>query len=233
MTPTLLITRPQPAADSFASAVIAALQEDVPVVISPALQIVPLDPGTIPAPAHVVFTSVHGVAQAVRLGVTKVPAWCVGDKTAAAARAAGFDATSAGGAANDLIALVIDRAPNGPMLHLAGRHHRGDIAAKLSQAGFQCTTIATYLQDLLPPTETAIALARGTKPVVAPVFSPRSSHILNGLEWHGPLHVIAISGAVAEEMAHMGCDTVQTASQPTEAAMITATARQLRAILDR
>ncbi len=233
MTPVLLITRPQPAAARFANAVQDALGEPVDVVVSPAFEIVPLDPGPIATPDYLIFTSANGVAQALRLGLPKVPAWCVGDKTAQCAQNSGFDAVSAGGAAADLIALIRTNDPQGRILHVAGQHTRGEIAPKLRAAGYDADKITTYAQSLLPPNKAMKTLARGTKPVVTPIFSPRSAHILVGLDWQGPIHAVALSDVVGEELVHIGCDTVAIAKRPTEAAMIDATCATLRALLDR
>ncbi len=233
MTPVLLISRPFAAAERFGKAVMAALDEDVPIVISPAFEVVPLDVASVPAHSQVIFTSANGVEQAARLGLPHGTAWCVGDKTAAAARDIGFDAISAGGSADDLVELLKERRPQGALLHVAGVHTRGDIRARLNSAGVNCISLTAYDQRLLQPNTAVIAAARGTNPIVAPVFSPRSAHILGGLDWTPPVHAIAISHQVADCVTDLGCDTVVTAQHPSEGAMIDATTATLRTILDR
>ena len=233
MKPVLLMTRPNPASERFARAVQDALGEPVDMVHAPAFEIVPLGPKVPESIAQVIFTSVNGVAQAVRLDLPKVTAWCVGDKTAAAARHAGFATETAGGNAEDLIALITTRRPKGRMAHIAGEHTRGDIEARLQSVGFDCVSVTAYSQRALAPTKAMLSLVGGTRSVVAPVFSPRSAHILTVPEWQGTLHAVVMSGAVAEELANLGCDTVTVAKQPTEAAMISATTALFRDLFDR
>ena len=85
MTPTLIITRPEPAGGSFASRVIASLGRDIPVIYSPAFRIAWLD-AVLPQTDNVIFTSQNGVVAAQRLDLPQTAtAWCVGDRTAKAA----------------------------------------------------------------------------------------------------------------------------------------------------
>lgn len=233
MTPILIITRPNGPDAPFARAVLNALGEDVPVIFAPAFSIVPL-PAKVPADiAHLIFTSVNGVAQADRLKLPRVTAWCVGDRTAEAACAAGFHAQSAGGDADALVEVILDHAPIGRLVHVAGLEALGDVAARLSAGGLSAQTIHAYRQQPCDPSDALVAASRGTNPAVAPVFSARSAAILAGLDWHGALNGVAISGNVAEVLADIGCDTVQTVKRPTEEVMIEGTVMVLRALLDR
>lgn len=124
---TLLVTRPQPEADRLAARLRAAGYE---ALVAPMMRIeragraVPAD---IQDADGVVFTSVNGVrAFAEDLTAPSVPAYCVGARTAEAARAAGFEtARSADGDAGDLIGLIrnLESAPRRLTLY------RGAVAA--------------------------------------------------------------------------------------------------------
>ena len=159
-----------------------------------------------------------------------LPAWCVGDKTAQTAQSAGFDARSAAGDSEDLVAMILsgDR-PSAPLIHLHGEHTRGDVAARLTAAGVPCQSLALYAQVPSKPTEAARDALSGETPVILPLFSPRSAAIMAGFGGlTAPLHIIAMSDAVAKEARVLDPDTLVVADQPTAAAMVAATARGLR-----
>ena len=89
---TLLLTRPRAQSEAFAAVLAAELPGRFRPVVSPILEIVPL-----PAPLDLdglqglIFTSANGVEQfAARSPDRSLPAWCVGEMTAAAARRAGL-----------------------------------------------------------------------------------------------------------------------------------------------
>lgn len=211
MDPILIITRPAPAGPRFAEAVTVALGSPVTVIQVPAFRIVPLS-AMVPQVPHLVFTSVNGVMAAPDM--PGAVAWCVGAATAKAARARGFVTEVAEGDAEALIALILSRRPEGAMLHLAGRHRRGQVAERLTEAGLQCTAVEVYDQIAEPPPATLIAATGGVLPLVAPVFSPRSAQGLLDLRPTAPLHVIAISPAVAKVMAALQPATLLTAAHP-------------------
>ena len=194
MPPILIITRPAPAGEAFAAAIRDAFARPVEVIHAPALRIDPV-PFAMPDARHVIFTSARAVAQAP--DGTGMTAWCVGGATTAAAAGKGYDVHSADGDADALVALILSHRPAGPLVHLAGRHRRGAIDARLTAAGLRCTTVEVYDQISQPPPEPLIRAAAGTAPLVAPVFSPRSARGLLDLTITAPLHVVAISPAVA------------------------------------
>lgn len=200
MQPILIITRPDPAGTLFAQDVQRVMRKAVPIINAPALRIVPIA-YDMPDASHVIFTSARAVAQApIGTGLT---AWCVGGATAAAADAKGYDVRSADGDADALVAMITAHHPAGPMVHLAGRHRRGAIAARLTAAGLRCTTIEAYDQVALPVPQSLIDAAAGSAPLVAPIFSARSAQGLLDLTYTAPLHIVAISAAVANLFCHI------------------------------
>ena len=211
MDPILIITRPAPAGAAFADAVQTAFGAPLQVIHAPALRIVPLA-FTLPAARDVIFTSVRAVDQAP--SGQDLTAWCVGDATARAAQAKGYTTRSAGGDAEALVALILSERPAGPLVHIAGRHRRGAIDARLNAAGLRCTTVEAYDQVAEPIPDALTRAAAGTAPLVAPVFSPRSAQGLMGLTGPAPLHVIAISAAVAALFRPLGPASLLTAGHP-------------------
>lgn len=220
--PILLSTRP--AADALALA--DAIPEAGRCVISPLIGIVPLSVAVPdPPPMGIVLTSMHGAEVAATLGLPfGLRAWCVGVRTAEAARAAGMDAVSAGGDADALVAAILRVTPDGPLWHLRGRHARGDVAARLTGAGVACTETVAYRQDAMPLTSEAREVLGGTRPVVVPLFSPRTAALLVAQgPFAAPCHVIAISAAVADAASALRPAGLRIAERPDAVAMIAAT----------
>ncbi|MEM9974149.1 MAG: uroporphyrinogen-III synthase [Pseudomonadota bacterium] len=195
--PTLLLTRPRPQSLAFLALCEARAGQPLPHHIAPVITISDVPVADLGPPgASLIFTSVHAVARA-GTGEGRT-AFCVGDRTAEAARVAGFDAHSAAGDAAALIALIRDARPEGPLTYLRGAHAAADIAGALRAAGFATEARIVYRQDpvgLAPPDLAAL----GDEPhFLAPVFSPLSARTLSGSL--GALgeraHVISISQSV-------------------------------------
>lgn len=205
--PTILLTRPAAQSTRFAKGL------DADVVISPL--IAPVFP-TVDLPtgdwAAVILTSETGAEAAGRMR-DRLPdlAFCVGQRTAEVARKAGFATRSADGDAEALLALILSTGI-APLLHLRGREARGDLAERLSAKGMRCDGVVVYAQEAQPLTAQAIDLLRGDKPVIVPLFSPRTAEILavecRRIAATAPLIVIAMSAAVAEAARPLGAPTI-------------------------
>ena len=232
----LLITRPRAQAQGFAGEVLAQLSPaeaaEVEVVLSPLLEIVPVPlEAPLPEAAGVIFTSQNGVEVAGDLGLPRgLPAYCVGQRTAAAAREAGFEARRGPGHAAALADQLLRDRPLGPLLHIRGRHSRGEVAARLDAGGLPCREVVAYDQDARPLSPEGLAALAGEKPVVLPLFSPRTSTIFQRSGPHrAPVHAIAISVAARLEGADLASETV--AASPDARAMRDATVDRLRGLL--
>lgn len=197
--PTILLTRPEAQSRDFAARLWSRIPADLPVIISPVLEIVPVAFDLPVELRFLVLTSVHAAEAASRAGLTNLPAYCVGDRTAEAARTAGLRAQSAAGDAEALLALLAAVRPDGPGLYLRGRHAASDIASKLVSAGIDTHSIVAYDQVERPLSAPARAAIGSAAPVILPVFSPRSSRILadEAANARAPLDLIAISAAAA------------------------------------
>lgn len=200
MTATVLITRPIRQAHAFAAELEEAFGGPVQTVISPLIEVVNLPvEGTFDDVAHVVFTSANGVAQADRLNVPKTAiAWCVGAKTTKAAQDIGFETREAEGSNEKIVTLIVAAQPIGRMIHIRGGHVAGDVTGALAQQGIICETVVAYDQKEIPPTKAALDVLRGEKPVVVPLFSPRTAKLFEKIgNFHAPLHLVVISEAVS------------------------------------
>ena len=199
-------------------------------ILSPLLQIVSC-PAVVPDVAGLIFTSVNGVAQAETLGLDKsLATFCVGEKTALAAKGVGFDPMFGPGTVEGLAQLIIRSKNNGPFAHIRGRHSRGDLTQTLTQAGVVCHDVIAYDQLKLELAVEAKNALAGENPVVLPLFSPRTSAILkSNVPFTAPLHTVAISQAARPEISSV---TSTIAIKPNGDAMLDATINCLNRLRD-
>lgn len=224
--PVILLTRPQQAAERFAR-LLRSRGVEADIEISPLFKIEPVA-AVLPEtpPEALIFTSENGVSASVGLGVsTGLPAFCVGDRTAKAARAAGFVAQSAGGTSHDLVALVLADPPQGSLWHLRGEEAAGDVSGQLRRHELDCLDIVVYRQKPLALTDQAAALLGGDRHVIVPVFSPRSALRLVEQSkigrWTARTTVLALSQAVADAAGALAPSTGAVAAAPTADALAT------------
>ncbi|SDX87643.1 uroporphyrinogen-III synthase [Citreimonas salinaria] len=222
----LLLTRPESASRAF----LEALRQDgigpVTPILSPLIDVRVTGPlPDLRDVSGLIFTSANGVRAYAELGGSPgLTAFTVGSATARAAEQAGLRARSAGGDADSLVAMLGRGEAAVPLVHLRGSHARGDVACRLTEMGVPTTEAVIYDQPLCPPTDEARAVLQGTRPVVVPLFSPRTATAFAGLPRKAPIFVAAFSEAVA--MAAGGGHIVKPgiARQPQQAAMIACTA---------
>lgn len=227
--PLILLTRPATQAARFADQCRAAFGERAEILIAPMQEIALLDLPPIPPGAAVIFTSENGVRAYVNgNGRTGLNAYCVGDRTAQAARAAGLKALSAGGAAGDLVNLIQSGGHEGLLVHLHGTHVRGEIAERLEEAGHQVSGHVVYDQRTLPLSAAAVQLLTGPRRVIVPLFSPRSAALfVAALPTGASPDLVCISAATKAALPEALHPAACVAETPTGAAMLKALARQL------
>lgn len=224
--PRLLLTRPHPGAAQFLERLSPALRDGA--VISPLIEIAPTGVGVDLAPfAGVIFTSANGVAHAPK-GDGR-PAFCVGPQTTAAAAKAGWQAQMAGLDAQALIATLSGQPQIGPLLHLAGRHRRADVAAILGASGLTVDVATVYEQNLLPLSAAAQTLLNGPIPVIVPLFSPRSAgHFAREANCTERVIALSISPAAAQALEALPLYAHDVAAEPTGEAMAEAVEKLFR-----
>jgi len=229
-TPLILLTRPRAQAARFAALCEVEFGTGAEVMQAPMQEITWTGPPpAMPEDAALIFTSENGVRGAARAGAgAGRRAYCVGYRTAEAARQAGYDAISANGTVEDLAALILHAHPAGPLIHLHGGFVRGDLAARLRDAGLRAAGHVIYDQAALPMATSARAALAGPRRVIAPLFSPRSAALLaRAAPDLDNTALPCISKATREALpaALRACATISDA--PTGAAMLIAVARQL------
>lgn len=227
VTPLILLTRPLADAEGF-SALLADMGVTAEVVFSPIVEIVPTE-------ADVDLTNISGVIFSSRNAVAAVaghdmPAWCVGEATAAAARAKGWRSVAADGDAESLYARVLADAPNGPLLHIRGEISRGDLAERLTKVGIKTDEVVVYRQAVRPLSGRAKQALMRENPVIVPLFSPRAAaQFARQGPYHAPLHMVVMSEAVREPLGELPVETVVLAEKKEAKAMANAVARLLDA----
>ncbi len=233
--PCFLLTRPAAQSDRFA-AMLQSRFGAVTVIDSPLIAPVYLTP---PLPAGpfsaLIFTSeagVEGYRRRSAEGALAVQnAFCVGDRTALAAREAGLTAVSAGGDAAALMALIADQAKPGQLLYLHGQDVRVDLAEVLRSAGIETVSAVVYRQDAQPLTPEARQALHQPDPLIVPLFSPRTARLfaqaLGADPVFAPLDIVAMSPAVAAELDGLHARSLHIAHHPDAVAMLDAIARLL------
>lgn len=217
----LLMTRPRQASQHFVAQLPPELQAQLTVIYAPLMQITPLNTEIdFQGYTGLIFTSANGVAAAGEAPVP-LPAFCVGQRTTRAAEQAGWRAQCCGATAAELIAHLEKTAPITPLLHLHGRHTRGDIAQNLTRAGLPCDGRTVYDQQLLPLQDAVRQRILEQTSVIAPLFSPRTArHFASlGLDQMN-LSLIALSQAVAEELKGLNCKSLQVSKMPDARTMV-------------
>ncbi len=225
--PSLLLTRPKAQSLRFADAFRARFGAGWPVVISPLTELVFLSP-ELPQGRDqtLIFTSETGIAAFVQLTERRdMTVFCVGPRTAQAARDAGLSDVRTG--ASDAAALtagIIDSGHVGPFLHIRGAHVAGDVAGILTSAGIRAAEAIAYDQPPLAMTPQAKDLIAAHDPVLLPLFSPRAAELvrLTTIETGDRLLIAAISAGVAGIAEELGPLHMVIASRPDAPAMLDA-----------
>lgn len=229
--PTVLITRPQPQADRLAQDLAG---QGIRTLVSPLMRTefpaVVLPEGWFSA---LILTSEAG-AQAVGQLRPGLPprAFCVGERTAAVARAKGLDAISLGNTADQL--LVALRTETGPFLYLRGQQVSADISAILSARGQPAAEAVVYAQHPQNLTADARALLARPGPVVLPLYSARSAGLFLAAcppDIRATLHPCLIAPAVLDALPEPLKRQAVVADNPGGPAMQAAILRVIRSLV--
>ena len=228
----LLVTRPEDDAARTAQELRARGHK---VLVAPLLHIEALSAELRGPWAAALITSANA-ARAVSVhhrgvDILGLPVFAVGDRSAEAARGAGFtDVISADGALPDLARLVAGRcAPRGaPLIYLAGEDRAGDLAGDLAAHGIDVRVVAVYRArpaDALPGDATR-ALAAGEIDAVLHYSRRSAATLLRLAEEAQVLNAVlsiahyCLSDEVAAPLRERGAGQVHVAASPRETALI-------------
>jgi uroporphyrinogen-III synthase len=178
----ILLTRPAAQSAAYAKELQALLKNKVRILKSPLMRIETLQTDLdLTDVHHLLFTSSNGVRAFAGLSDSRdIPALCVGDRTADAARAFGLNAISAQGSVAELAKLAINLGQDlsGCFLHLRGKHVAGNIGEDLALSDLAIREAVIYNQRALPLADDARAALTGIGKVILPLFSPRTAKLL-------------------------------------------------------
>lgn len=216
----IAITRAMPDAESTA---LLLRERGAEPIIAPLLHIIPCGYDTnVDGAQALLFTSAAGVrAFPDARRVRAMPVLCVGDATAHAATAAGFDdVRSADGDAAVLVQLAIatlDPA-KGPLIHVRGTHVAGDLAGHLDAAGFRVERRIAY---------TAAQVAALPEAYAGPVdivlfYSARAALAFESLGGKGARRAAACLSQGVADALKPGWARVIVAARPREDALLEA-----------
>lgn len=220
--PTLLMTRPDAQSRRFFGQLPPAVRDRVELLVSPLIDIEHFDtPISLAGVNGIIFSSAHGVAAASgSCDRRDLAAFCVGNATTQAARHAGWPADCFGKTAEEVVANLLSSKETGPLLHLSGRHTRGDIADCLTRNGCPTRNLAVYDQVLRSLSDAARLRIAGKGMVFAPVFSPRTARqLVNQSPVNTRLHLVALSAAVARPLTELGASSLAIAAEPSAKSM--------------
>ena len=227
----VLVTRPEPAAERTAAALIARGHEVWKV---PLMRVEPVAADLSGHWGAVIVTSANAPAaiadNPAREALRKLPLFAVGERSAQAARAAGFaEVTSAGGDVRDLVQLLRERQADAsaPLLYLAGEERAADLVGELAARGIATEMRVVYRAVAAPfPDELIAALEAGDVQAVLH-FSRRSAeNFLAGARTAGvaeqalAVRHYCLSAQVAGPLIAAGAQRVVVAPRPDEAALV-------------
>jgi uroporphyrinogen-III synthase len=231
--PSILLTRPTPAADRFARSLRARFGAEIRIVVSPLLSPKLLSPAVPAGPfSALVFTSETGVAGFRQISADRrLPAWCVGNRTAAAAQEAGFETRSAEGDLEALVEAIRQAHQTGPLLYARGKETAGNLEERLRSLKISVTEMVVYEQKDRPLSPLATALLAEDQLVLAPLFSPRTAALFcvePAVQMRtASLFIAALSPAVAAACTAAQAQLTVCAARPDAEAMLDAIASLL------
>ena len=222
--PLLLLTRPQASSEAFWAALPEETRNSADFLINPLLSIHVSGPlPDLSGVTGLIFTSANALDAYATLGgpVLDIPAIAVGPATGAAIQAFGFRADVAGGTAEQVIEHVLKHGYAGPLLHLRGDNAIGDVAHRLSAAGVETREAVLYTQKLEPFSAATREALSQDRPIIAPVFSPRTARQL-GRESKGIdcIRFAAISRAVADVLPEDAAQRTSISRRPDRDGMV-------------
>ena len=159
-----------------------------------------------------------------------LPLYAVGQRSAEAARQAGFiDVASADGDVRNLVRLIAERHADAaaPLLYLAGEDRAADLVAELILHGIAAEMAVVYRAVTAPFPPQLIAALKANEVDAVLHFSQRSAeNYIAGAKQAGiagpalSVRHMCLSAQIAAPLAKAGASRVAIASRPDEAALL-------------
>ena len=207
----VILTRPKESSVRAAVYLENILGGKAQIIISPVVRVVRT--GTAPDLAKysgVIFTSQSGVDAFAGISIDRrMPAYCVGPRTAAAADSLGFQVCTADRTSKSLLDLIAAAADSGRLLYARGEHVACDLRARLADRGREVDEAVVYRQLLQPFSPRGHARSQGAAVRAPIVFGNGRKARLRSGRWNsgyrtlGALHqregCASIHASLAEE----------------------------------
>ncbi|MGC1696719.1 MAG: uroporphyrinogen-III synthase [Pseudolabrys sp.] len=231
MTMHVVVTRPLADSERTTAALRARGHETL---VAPLLHVEPVATDFSGGWGGIIITSANApgaiAGYPAREKLIKLPLFAVGQRSADAARQAGFlNVTSAGGDVRDLVRLVVARRADAaaPLLYLAGENRAADLIAALVARGIAAEMAIVYRAVTLPFSPELTAALKAGKVDAVLHFSRRSAeNYLAGAAQAGVAEQalaarhLCLSAPIAEPLSAAGAARVVIAPRPEEAALI-------------
>lgn len=210
----LVILRPEPGASATAA---AAGKLGLPTIVMPIFAVEPVE-WRAPDAANfdaLLLTSANAIRHGgSELGRLKgLPAHCVGEATAAAAREAGFDIASASTAGVDVLLESLPR--NLRLLHLCGSDRREPRAPTQS-----ITAVPVYRAVAVPPPDGFDTVGEAVVAVHSPRAASRFAELADERVLERETIAIAAISPEAARAAGPGWRRIEAAAEPTDTALL-------------
>ena len=229
----MLVVVTRPLADSErTAAALRARGHDV--LVAPLLHVEPVAADFGGGWGGIIITSANApgaiAGHPARDKLIKLPVYAVGQRSADAARQAGFsNVTSAGGDVRDLVRLIAARRADAaaPLLYLAGEDRAADLIAELVAHGIAAEMAIVYRAAAAPFPSALIAALKAGEVDTVLHFSKRSAdNYLAGAAQAGiakqalAVRHLCLSAQIAEPFVQAGASRIDTAKRPDEAGLI-------------
>ena len=224
------ITRPQADGERSAKALRAHGQD---VLLAPLMRVEPVPADLSGHWSAIVITSANAPAalagNAARPALLALPLFAVGERSAAAARDAGFtNVEAAGGDVHDLVLLIAERHRDTlPLLYLAGEDRAADLVGELARHRINAEMRVIYRAVAAPlPPALIDALRAGTLDAVLHYSKRSAENYLAGARAAGiesealAVRHLCLSAQVAAPLQAAGAPHISVAKHPEEAALI-------------
>jgi uroporphyrinogen-III synthase len=224
----VLVTRPQPGGDGTAARLQAAGYEPIVMPLTEIIGVAAELPSSLPRAVAISSANAvrHAPASLVSM-LARAPVFAVGDKTAAAARQAGFahvrsSASNAADLARDIVAAA---GPEAPIVYVAGRVRLDALEVELAAAGCEVRVIETYDTRQRAPSPQEMTQLEGRPVDFALVYSTKGADSLARLvapragTIFADTAFICISQRIAQNLSQLVSGAVSHAATPDENAM--------------
>ena len=227
----LVVIRPQADGERTAAALRARGHE---VLLAPLMRVEPVDADLAGDWGGVIITSANAASAIADNPACNIllalPLYAVGQRSAEAARQAGFiDVASADGDVRNLVRLIAERHADAaaPLLYLAGEDRAADLVAELILHGIAAEMAVVYRAVTAPFPPQLIAALKANEVDAVLHFSQRSAeNYIAGAKQAGiagpalSVRHMCLSAQIAAPLAKAGASRVAIASRPDEAALL-------------